>query len=308
MSLEGRVDGVDVLHVGQVVQIRHAERALGLGHPGLLDGHGPALLVDGEVLVLLETADELVDADIELVRLVGRPGDDKRRPGLVDEDAVDLVDDSVVELALGQVGQAELHIVTEVVEAELVVRSVSDVGPVGRVAFGVPEVVLDGPDRKPQEAIDGAHPLGIAASQIVVDGDDVDAVSGQGIQIGRQRGDERFALARLHLGDLALVQDDAPDELDVEMAHLGRPAGGLPDDGEGLREDVIEAGALGQLLLEFGGLGPELVVGQGLDAGFEIVNGGDKGAQPLQGAVVVVAEELAGNPLVHLSLFNRKAL
>ena len=193
------------------------------------------------MLVLLEAADERVDLGVELGRLVGRAGDDERRPGLVDEDAVDLVDDGVIELALDQVGQAELHVVAEVVEAELVVRAVGDVGAVGRVALGVAQVVLDRPDGQAEEAVDGAHPLGVALGQVVVDRDDVDALAGQGVEVGGQGGDERFSLARLHLGDLALVEDDAADELDVEVAHPRRPPGGLADDGEGLGQDVVEA-------------------------------------------------------------------
>ncbi len=172
-----------------------------------------------------------------------------------------------MELALGQVGQAELHVVAEVVEAELVVRAVGDVGAVGRIAVGVAEVVLDRPHGEAEEAVDGAHPLGVALGQVVVDRDDMDALPGQGVEVGRQGGDERFSFARLHLGDPALVEDHAADELDIEVAHPGRPARGLADDGEGLGEDILEARALGELLLEFGRFRPELVVGQGLDLG-----------------------------------------
>ena len=306
VGLERRVDGVDQVHVGHVVEVGDAQDPLGLGDAGVLDGDGPALLVDGEMLVLLEAADEAVDPGEQLGRFVGRPGDDERRPGLVDEDAVDLVDDGVMELPLGQVGQAELHVVAEVVEAELVVGAVGDVRPVGGVALGVAEVVLDRADREAEEAVDGAHPLRVALGQVVVDRDDVDALAGEGVEVGRQGGDERFSLARLHLGDLALVEDGAADELDVEVAHPRRPPGGLADDGESLGEDVVQAGALGQLVLEFGGLSPELVVGQGLDAGFEAVDDADERRDPFEGAVVIGAEELAGNPLVHLSLFIRK--
>jgi len=73
------------------------------------------------------------------------------------------------------------------------------------------------------------------------------------------------------------VEDGAADELDVEVAHPGRPAGGLADDREGLGQDVVHGGALGELLLERGGLRPKLVVRQGLDAGLEVVDEGTRG-------------------------------
>ena len=50
------------------------------------------------------------------------------------EDGVDLVDDRVVELALHVVERAELHVVAQVVEAELVILAVGDVRR-GRRAF-----------------------------------------------------------------------------------------------------------------------------------------------------------------------------
>jgi hypothetical protein len=82
--------------------------------------------------------------------------------------------------------------------------------------------------------------LRVASREVVVDGHHVDAPAGQGVQDGGQRRDEGLALAGLHLGDLALVEDDAADELDVEVAHPERPLHGLAGSGEHVREDVVE--------------------------------------------------------------------
>jgi hypothetical protein len=46
----------------------------------------------------------------------------------------------------------------------------------------------------------------------------VDTCAGQGVQVERERGHERLALTGLHLGDVALVQDDAAHHLDVEQS------------------------------------------------------------------------------------------
>jgi len=78
---------------------------------------------------------------------------------------------------------------------------------------------LDDADLETEEAVDLAHPLGVAPRQVVVDGDEVDALSFEGVEVQGERGDEGFAFARLHLGDGAFVQDHAAHELDVEMAH-----------------------------------------------------------------------------------------
>ena len=126
-------------------------------------------------------------------------------------------------------------------------------------------LVLEAADAEAQGVVDGAHPLRVALGQVVVDGDEVGAVAFEGVQVERQRGDERLALAGLHLGDLALVEDDAADELDVEVAHADVPPRCLAHDGEGFGQDVVHALAVGQALAELVGLGAQLGVGQRLD-------------------------------------------
>ena len=134
-----------VEHLEQPLVLRHAElglvqlerrvlpgllvleQPLGLGeqgvhHPGLLPHQLGHLAVERGVLV---------------VRLVPhRARDDERRPRLVDEDRVHLVDDGVGVLALDPLLQREHHVVAQVVEAELVVGAVGDVGQVGGAALG----------------------------------------------------------------------------------------------------------------------------------------------------------------------------
>ncbi len=98
----------------------------------------------------------------------------------------------------------------------------------------------DAADGQAQKAIDLAHPVGVALGEIVVDGDDMDAFAGQRIQIDGQRGDECFAFAGLHLGDVAVVQHHAADQLDVEMALAERPLGRLADGRKSFRQDVFQ--------------------------------------------------------------------
>ncbi len=147
--------------------------------------------------------------------------------------------------ALDHVGELELHVVAQVVEAELVVGAVGDVGGVGVAALRVGKVVDDDADGEAEEAVDLAHPLGVALGEVVVDGDDVDAAAGEGVEVAGQRGDEGLAFAGLHLGDLALVEDDAADQLDVEVAHADDAAAGFADDGEGFGQEVVEGGFFG---------------------------------------------------------------
>ena len=74
------------------------------------------------------------------------------------------------------------------------------------------------PTVMPRPLIERAHPLGVAAGEVVVDRDDVDALALQRIEVGGQGGDQGLALAGDHLGDVAAVEDHAAHELDVVSA------------------------------------------------------------------------------------------
>ena len=145
--------------------------------------------------------------------------------------------------------------------------------------------------REAQEVVDAAHPLGVASGQVVVDRDDVDALAGEGVEVGGHGGHQGFAFTGLHFGDLALVQDDAADELDVEGAQSQDPGGGLPDRGKGLGQEIVQGLLLVQALLELGGLGPELGVGQGPVFRLQGVDGVHQGRQALELPLVFTAED-----------------
>ena len=108
--------------------------------------------------------------------------------------------------ALGHVVPRTRHVVAQVVEAELVVGPVGEVGRVGGpLEHGVVDVGPDAPDGEAQELVQPAHPLGVKGGQILVDRHDMHALSGQRIQIGRERRHQRLALAGAHLGDAPLM-------------------------------------------------------------------------------------------------------
>ena len=100
------------------------------------------------------------------------------------------------------------------------------------------------PTLQAEELVDAAHPLRVALGQVVVDGDHVNALAFERVQVAGQGGDQRLAFAGLHFGDLALVQHHAADQLHVEMAHVEHAAAGFADHGEGFDQEVVEGGAL----------------------------------------------------------------
>ena len=95
----------------------------------------------------------------------------------------------------------------------------------------------------------------------------MDALALESIQVAGEGRDERLPLTGLHLGDVALVQGCPAHHLHIEMALPDRPAGGFPDGGERLRQEIVERLAVRDALLERDGVGPKLVLAQVLDLG-----------------------------------------
>ena len=211
-----------------------------MGHALFGDDDRAGLFVDGKILILLQLLGHLVEGVVELGGFFRRAGNDQGRPGLVDEDGIHFVDDGIVEFPLDVIFQGKLHVVPEIVEPELVVGAVGDIRGIGLAAFVVVQAVDDGVHRQPQETVDVPHPLGVPAGQIVVHRDDVHAVAGEGVEVNGHGGHQGFAFTGFHFGDLALVQHDAADELDVEGAHPQHPDRGLPGRGKGLGQQVIQ--------------------------------------------------------------------
>ena len=113
------------------------------------------------------------------------------------------------------------HVVAQVVEAELIVRAE---GNVGKVCFAtlltIGLMLVDAIDTQAVEHIDGAHPFRVTLCQIVIDSDDVYAVTCKCIEEDGECGGEGLTFTREHLGNLALMQNGATEELDVEVNHV----------------------------------------------------------------------------------------
>ena len=287
---------VDERAVLGLVEVVDAQEPLGLGDAALGDRDALVLLVELVVVVGAELAlglrvhplgllarlqprRELGEALVEVGRLLGGAGDDQRRPRLVDQDVVDLVDDREVvrreRLLILVVAAAVLdllvegrgHVVAQVVEPELRVRAVRDVCGVRGPLLLVGLHVLEHADGHAEALVDRAHPVGIAAREVVVDRHDVHALAGECVQHHGQRRGQRLALAGPHLGDRAVVQDHPADHLHVEVAHLHRAATDFAHEREGLREQLDQVVAVARALTQRVGVGPQLCVVEQFELG-----------------------------------------
>ena len=108
-----------------------------------------------------------------------------------------------------------------------------------RLALGLRQAVDDHPDRQAQEPVDVAHPLGVATGEVVVDGDDMDALARQSVEIRRQRRNKCLALACLHLGYPTKMQSRSTHQLNVEMALSNDSARRFTHHSEGFNQEVV---------------------------------------------------------------------
>ncbi len=163
----------------------------------------------------------------------------------------------------------------------------------------------DHPGGHAEETVDLSHPFGVAPGEVIVDGDDVNALAGQRIEIDRKGSHQRLAFAGFHLGNVALVQHHAADQLDVEMPLAERTLGRLAHGGEGRNQNIVEGLAVGEFFAEFGGTRFQRVVGKGCDLGFKRVDGVDAGLISLDPPVIGGAEKLAGERADHAKFLSR---
>ena len=191
-----------------------------------------------------------------LGRLLRLARDDQWRAGFVDENGVDFVHDGIHQVALHHLFRPHDHVVTQVVEAELVVGAVGDVSRVRLPALFEVETGHDDADRQAQETVNVAHPFGVAFGQVVVDGDDVDAPARQRVEVNRERRGKGFPFTRLHLGDAALMEHDAGHDLRVVVPLSECALSRLPHARKGFRQQIVQSSPLPEPLLELACFGP----------------------------------------------------
>src|SRR5262249_50932286 len=144
-----------------------------------------------------------------------------------------------------------------------------------------------------------------AFGEIIVDRHHMDATARDRVEIYRKRRNQRLAFAGLHFGDLALMQDHAADQLNVEMALTERALRSLPDGGEGGNQYVVERGAMGDLLLELLGTRLQRVVGKRFQLCLEGIDLANPGQMAADASLVGGSEQLAGNGADHAAALLR---
>ena len=155
--------------------------------------------------------------------------------------------------ALNQFFLINNHVVTKIIKTEFVIRDIGDVTVICLTALVIVIRVQDHADGEAQPAMYGAHPLRITVSQVVIDRNDVNALSLQCIQISGKCGHQGFTFTGTHLGDTALMQDHTTDQLHTEGLQAQYTIIRLTHNSKGLRKKVIQCLSCCQSFLKFCG-------------------------------------------------------
>ena len=143
------------LQILRIREVLNMEELLYLMNTLLCEVDGLLLLIDDEVTGLLDlltedrieftelcgllttlklTGQHIADL-IELRGLSGLSGDDERCTCFIDQDGIDLVDDAVVKATKYLLVLINRHVITEVVETELVIRDIGDITVIGSLTL-----------------------------------------------------------------------------------------------------------------------------------------------------------------------------
>ena len=242
--------------------VRGGNRVLCLVHDvvavGL--GHRAAQRVALRLLGTGEAANRASELLVGIGRLRAGTGDDERRASLVNENRVDLVHDGKAVATLhAHVGPRD-HVVAQVVKAKLRVGAVGHVRGVRGALVLQGHAVLQQANLHAEELVQLAHPFRVTTGQVIVDGDDVNALARKGVEVAGERRHERLALAGLHLGDHATVQRNGADDLDIKVTHAKHAIRGLASRSKRLGKQAVQRLAVGIALLHECRLIRELLV------------------------------------------------
>src|SRR5699024_11774643 len=106
-------------------------------------------------------------------------GNDQRGTGLVDKYRVYLIDDGIVQISLYQLFFIDYHIVTKVIESQLIIGYISDIAGILGSSLVILHRVQHHAYSKSQKLMNLSHPLSVTVCQVIVDGYNVYTLSFQ---------------------------------------------------------------------------------------------------------------------------------
>ena len=234
-------------------------------------GHVAGFLVQ-LVVAFLQQRDHIVDDFIHLGAVLRRARDNQRRPRLVDQNTIDFIHDGKVVLFLENLAQLRLHVIAQIIKAQLVVRGVGYVAIIGGAFVFLGHAGHRSARGQPKRGKDLAHPVGVPFHEVFVHRDHMHALAGQRIEVSGQRRGQGFTLAGFLLGYIALMQENRRHQLRVKGAQTQGPACAFTAVRKSFRQQIIKAFAINRPLAQLFRFLLQTVVGQSQEFFFQRVD------------------------------------
>ena len=180
-------------------------------------------LIDKTALSLIEFFH--VGAEFHILAVVfslcHRARYNQRGSCIIDQNGVDLIDNSIMMFALHQIIGVDGHIVAQIIETELVVGTESDITficPASCIGIGL--MLVNAIHAESVEHVERAHPLGVTLGEVVVYRNHMHPFPGKGIEEHRQCCHKRLAFTGRHFSNLAFMKGYTANKLHVIMHHV----------------------------------------------------------------------------------------
>ena len=161
--------------------------------------------VNNVIFVRLERFDETVTFNVKVGRFFASAGNDKGRSRFVDKNGIHFVDDGEVEFSLNHVRESHFEVISQIVETELVVCTVSNVAVISGAFLVVRHIVNVHADGQPQKSVNLTHPFRVTFCKIIVDRNDMHSLFAERVEVSGKRCHKGFTFACFQLRNSALM-------------------------------------------------------------------------------------------------------
>ena len=199
----------------------------------------------------LKRCRKAVGTGIKLGGLIALTRDNKRSTGFVNKDRVNLVNNRKIMLALNSLLLINYHVITQVIKAKLVIGAIGYIRIIRRFFLVMIQAVDNETHRKTHKAVNLAHPLGVTLGKIIVDRNDMNALTRKRIKVCRKCCNESFTFTCFHFTYTSLMQNDTAQYLNGEMAHSEHSVTRLTASGKCLGKNIIKRLPFCQALFKF---------------------------------------------------------
>ena len=273
VCLQGIIDMVLQFQVFGIRQVFYCKEFFCLFHTFLCQHYGFCFFIQNEVAFFLnfffhqsihgfcfiqdaaffQFFNKQIGNTVQFCGLGAAAGNDQWCSGFIDQNRVHFVDDGIVQVSLNHIFLTGYHVITQVVETEFVVCTISDITVIRFTAFVVIHTIQDTANSQPQKSVNLTHLIRVTLCQIVIDCNNVYPFAFQRIQVCRQCCHQCFTFTGFHFRDSALVHDDTAHQLYGEMFHIQHMSTGRCFSYHCIcfRQDIIQCFAVCQTILEF---------------------------------------------------------